>query len=75
MNSPEDVELSLVVVHRVAVPDGRDLTLLLQPAKLIVGKAEAPKVIESASLSLTPEYINVAAITRHRSAYPGRRSI
>ena len=75
MNSPEDVELSLVVVHRVAIPDGRDLTLLLQPAKLIVGKTEAPKVIESTCLSLAPEYIYVAAITRHRSAYPGRRSI
>jgi hypothetical protein len=75
VNSPEDIELSLVIIHRVAVPDGRDLTLLLQPAKLIVGKAEAPKVIESASLSLATKDINIAAITRHRSAYPGRRSI
>ena len=75
VNSSKDIELSFVVVHRMAVPDRRYLTLLLQPGKFIIGEIEAPKVIQPTALSLAPEDIYIAVIARHRSAYPGTWSI
>lgn len=69
MDSSEDIQFTIVVVDRVAVPNCRNFTLILQPSELIVCETEGPDIIESAILILSSEDIDILIVGCNGRAY------
>jgi hypothetical protein len=75
MYPSEDIQLSLVVVHAMAVPDCWQLSIILHPHESEISQAETPQVVQSPPLSLPSEDVETLAISGHRAADPGRGAI
>lgn len=75
VDAPEQVQLALEVLERVAVPAGRDVALGAHLPVIVVGETELPQVVHPVLGVLAPEQVHALAVGRSRAAAPRRRSV
>ena len=67
MNASKDIKPILEIIHRVSVSDCRHFSIIFQLGKLIVTQTEAPYVVESIALILSPEKVDVFLVGSDRT--------
>lgn len=64
MDPPEDVQLSLIVVHSMSVSDRWHFALVFESTELKLDETKAPEIIEPITFVFTSKNIQISVIGR-----------